>query len=58
MTGIHRTSRTTGDPMTALEFHGKEEVVGSNPTEGFGESPANSAVFALLGPGARPLMEA
>ncbi len=34
MTSIHRTFRTPRDPMNALSFHGKEGVVGSNPTEG------------------------
>jgi hypothetical protein len=45
MTSIYRTSRTPGDPMNALGFHGKEGVIGSSPMEGFLGSPRYGGDF-------------
>lgn len=49
MASIHRAFRTPGDTVTAPIFHGKEGVVGSNPTEGFIEIPAQSGDISFPG---------
>jgi hypothetical protein len=35
-------------PSPPLNFHGKEEVDGSSPSEGFGKTPVNGLVCCLL----------